>query len=232
MLKHVVASIVLIVGVSVSALPALAAPDNDAPPPKPYNTEDPARIRQEMDRPRAPDTNTTAPVEERAPRTYRSVDAPPRECADCPPPKRYDSTEVIKTSQDVDHSRVIDTDEVVQTRPRVKEINKLVIRENETRNVGVVQHNHRIIEKETRYVKRAPVYRHPAPPVRVRVQTVYVPIVMPPVQSCGCPCTCSGSHGGYGQAYVYEQVPAYDTRRVAVQQVYVPVNVPAGYGYR
>jgi hypothetical protein len=236
MLKYAVASIVLIVGVTVSALPALAAPGNDdcvnCAPPKPYDTEDPARIRQEMDRPRALDTDTTAPVDERAPRTYRSVDAPNRECADCPPPKRYDSTEVIKTSHDVDHSRVINTDDVVQVRPRVKEINKLVIHENETRNVGVIQHNHRIIEKETRYVKRAPVYRQPAPAVRVRVQTVYVPVVMPPVQNCGCPCTCSGSHSAYAQAYVYDTGYAYSARRPAVQQVLVPVTVPAGYAYR
>jgi hypothetical protein len=235
MLKYAVASIVLMVGVTVSALPALAAPPSDecvnCAPPKPYDTEDPARIRQEMDRPRTPDASTTLPAEERAPRTYRSVDVP-RDCADCPPPRRYDSTEVVKTSHDVDQSRVINTEEVVQVRPRVKEINKLVIHENETRNVGVIQHNHRIIEKETRYVKRAPVYRYPAPAVRVQVQTVYVPVVMPPVQNCGCPCTCSGSHSAYAQPYVYETGYAYGARRAAVQQVYVPVNVPAGYAYR
>ena len=236
MLKYTAASIVLIIGVTVSALPALAAPPSDdcvnCTPPKPYDTEEPARIRQEMDRPRTYDANSTAPADERAPRTYRSVDAPARDCADCPPPKRYDSTEVVKTSHDVDQSRVINTDDVVQVRPRVREINKLVIHENETRNVGVIQHNHRIIEKETRYVKRAPVYRYPAPAVRVRVQTVYVPVVMPPVQNCGCPCTCSGSHSAYAQAYVYETGYAYGARRAAVQQVLVPVNVPAGYGYR
>ena len=59
-----------------------------------------------------------------------------------------------------------------RSRRRTKETNKLIIHENETRNVGVIQHNHRIIEKEIRYVKRAPVYRHHAPAPRVRVQTV------------------------------------------------------------
>ena len=67
------------------------------------------RIRQEMDR-RAP---TPMPVR----RTRAMPIAPPmlpRYCADCPPPKRYDSTEVIKTSRDVDHSRVINTEDAVQ----------------------------------------------------------------------------------------------------------------------
>ena len=39
---------------------------------------------------------------------------------------------------------------------RVKETNQLVIRENETRNVGVVQHNHTIYERVPRYVVRVP----------------------------------------------------------------------------
>ena len=173
------------------------------------------------------------PVGERAPDADRSADAPARDCADCPPLKRYDSTEVVKTSRDVDQSRVINTEDVVQVRPRVREINKLVIRENETRNVGVIQHNHRIVEKETRYVKRAPVYQRAVPASRVpRVQTVFVPVVMQPAQNCGCPCTCSGSHGAYAQAYVYSAGYAYGSGRGYVQQVLVPVNVPAGYGYR
>ena len=121
----------------------------------------------------------------------------------------------------------------MQVRPRVREINKLVIHENETRNVGVIQHNHRIVEKETRYVKRAPVYRRAVPAYRVQhIQTVLVPVMMQPVQNCGCPCTCSGSHGAYAQAYVYGGGRAYGSGRGYVQQVLVPVTVPAGYGYR
>ena len=110
----------------------------------------------------------------------------------------------------------------------MREINKLVIHENETRNVGVIQHNHRIVEKETRYIKRAPVYRRAVP--SYQVQTVFVPVVMQPVQNCGCPCTCSGSHSAYAQAYVYGAGHAYGAGRGYVQQVLVPV--PAGYGYR
>jgi hypothetical protein len=42
--------------------------------------------------------NTTVPVGERTPDAGRSADAPAPYCTDCPPLKRYDNTEVIKTS--------------------------------------------------------------------------------------------------------------------------------------
>ena len=76
-----------------------------------------------------------------------------RDCYKCPPPRNYDSTEVIKTTKDVDHSRVIETQSVVPSK-RLIETNHLIIRENETRNIGVVQHNHTIIEKELILTKR------------------------------------------------------------------------------
>ncbi|MEW6454559.1 MAG: hypothetical protein AB1490_28235 [Pseudomonadota bacterium] len=75
------------------------------------------------------------------------------DCYRCPPPKNYDSQEVVKTTKDVDHSRVIETQSVVPSK-RLIETNHLIIRENETRNVGVVQHNHTIIEKELVLTKR------------------------------------------------------------------------------
>jgi hypothetical protein len=247
MAKYAVVSAALIVGFAVLAQPALAAPLDDDPQPRmesqvqpqaqprPYNTEEPARIRQEMDR-RAPDDNATAPVGERAPYADRSSGDAARDCANCPLPRNYDSTEVVKNSRDVDQSRVINTESVVHVPPRTKETNKLIIRENETRNVGVIQHNHRIIEKEVRYVKRAPVYRHYAPAPRVRDQTVFVPVVTQ--TPCGCPCTCGGSHGGYAQAYVYSGGYAY-ARPVAqpdTRYVVVPVGrLGAGayaYAYR
>ena len=68
MLKYVVASVLLIVGFAGTAPAAPVAPGGDdcvnCAPQKPYDTEAPARIRQEMDR---RDANTSAPVEERAP---------------------------------------------------------------------------------------------------------------------------------------------------------------------
>jgi len=70
-----------------------------------------------------------------------------RDCYKCPPPRNYDSQEVVKQTKDVDHSRVIETQSVVLSK-RLIETNHLIIRENETRNIGPVQHNHTSIEKE------------------------------------------------------------------------------------
>ena len=79
------------------------------------------------------------------------------DCADCAPRRRYDSQQVIKKVRNVDQSCVINTRTVVPVGTRVKETNSLVIRQNETRLTGVVRHNHTIIEKEVRYVRRVPV---------------------------------------------------------------------------
>jgi hypothetical protein len=75
------------------------------------------------------------------------------DCYKCPPPRNYDSTEVVKQSRDIDHSRVIETQSVVPSK-RLIETNHLVVHENETRNIGTVQHNHTIIEKELILTKR------------------------------------------------------------------------------
>src|SRR4029078_6691683 len=76
-----------------------------------------------------------------------------RDCYKCPPPRNYDSQEVVKQTKDIDHSRVIETQSVVPSK-RLIETNHLIIRENETRNLGNVQHNHTIIEKELVLTKR------------------------------------------------------------------------------
>ena len=76
-----------------------------------------------------------------------------RDCYKCPPPRNYDTQEVVKQTKDVDHSRVIETQSVVPSK-RVIETNHLIIQENETRNIGTVQHNHTIIEKELVLTKR------------------------------------------------------------------------------
>jgi hypothetical protein len=68
-------------------------------------------------------------------------------CYRCPPPRNYDSQEVVKQTHDVDQSRVIESQSVIPSK-RLIETNSLVIHENETRNVGTIQHNHTIIEKE------------------------------------------------------------------------------------
>jgi len=75
------------------------------------------------------------------------------DCYKCPPPRNYDSQEVVKQTKDVDHTRVIETQSVVPSK-RLIETNHLIVHENETRNVGTVQHNHTIIEKELVLTKR------------------------------------------------------------------------------
>ena len=75
-------------------------------------------------------------------------------CHNCQKPKpKYDSTEAVKKTKDVDHSRVIETQSVVPSK-RLIETNHLIVHENETRNIGTVQHNHTIIEKELVLTKR------------------------------------------------------------------------------
>jgi hypothetical protein len=76
-----------------------------------------------------------------------------RDCYKCPPPRNYDTQEVVKQTKDVDHSRTIETQSVVPSK-RLIETNHLIIQENETRNVGTIQHNHTIIEKELVLTKR------------------------------------------------------------------------------
>lgn len=78
-------------------------------------------------------------------------------CSDCQPRRHYDDQEVVKKVRNVDHSRTINTVTVVPSGRRVRETNRLVIQNNETRHVGVVQHNHIIVEKEIRYVRRVPI---------------------------------------------------------------------------
>jgi hypothetical protein len=75
------------------------------------------------------------------------------DCYKCPPPRNYDSQEVVKKTRDVDHTRVIETQSVVPSK-RLIETNHLIVHENETRNVGTIQHNHTIVEKELVLTKR------------------------------------------------------------------------------
>ncbi len=138
------------------------------------------------------------PVIERRDDSRRAGDAPSNDCSDCPPPKKYDSQEVIKNTRDVDRSAVINTTTVVPVAPRIRERNHLVVHENQTRLVGTVQHNNLIIEKEIRYVRRPqPVVRYARP--RVVTQPVYV--IVQPSSGCG---TCNG--GGLFQALAAPQL--------------------------
>ncbi len=124
-------------------------------------------------------------------------------CPDCPKPRQhYDTQEVVHTAQDVDQSRVINTTSVVPVAPRMKETNHLVIRKNTIRNVGVVRHNHTIIEKEIRY--KRPVQRSKVVGYVVQeYQTVYKPaIVYVPYTY---PVRYSVPHHYYPKQYHYPQ---------------------------
>lgn len=74
-------------------------------------------------------------------------------CYKCPPPRNYDTQEVVKQTKDIDHSAVLETQSVVPSK-RLVETNHLIVHENETRNIGTIQHNHTIIEKELVLTKR------------------------------------------------------------------------------
>jgi hypothetical protein len=141
-----------------------------------------------------------------------------RDCYKCPPPKNYDSQEVIKTTKDVDHSKVLETQSVVPSK-RLIETNHLIIRENETRNIGVVQHNHTIIEKELILTKRnvdtktvntvVNLVEHKYNTERKRVvEEREIPGENRDLRDCDCPTPNKGLNV-YGQATTTKQVDAY-----------------------
>jgi hypothetical protein len=84
---------------------------------------------------------------------------------------------VVRSTRDIDHSRVINTQSVVQVpyKRRVRTKNHLVVRKNTTRHIGVVRHNHTVIEKEIRYVRRIPAPTMTINFVQQRYRTVYRP---------------------------------------------------------
>ncbi len=119
-----------------------------------YDPRETTRSDRGVDRPRATETRSELPASRQAKPALRAR----AECVDCPKPRdHYDTQETIRSTNDVDHSRVIETQSEEQVSRQVKETNHLVIRENETRNVGTIQHNHTIIERVPRYVVRVPV---------------------------------------------------------------------------
>jgi hypothetical protein len=143
MLKFAIAGAVLALGLAAGSATVFANDCVDCAPPSRYDSEDVINKIRSMERSRGGETR-------------HATAARRSDCADCPPPRKYDSQEVVKKTRNIDRSRVINTTTVVPVGSRVKETNSLVIRENETRNIGVIQHNHTIIEKETRYVRRIP----------------------------------------------------------------------------
>jgi hypothetical protein len=152
---------------------------SDCPPPRKYDTREVIKTAGDVDESRAINTTTAAPVSRRhvphyghwhqrrydrraghryrQGRDYRAVKEyrgfRHRHCADCPPPRKYDSQEVIHTTRDIDESRVINTETVIPVSRRVITKNHLIVHDNLIRHVGTIRHNHVIIEKEIRYVR-------------------------------------------------------------------------------
>ena len=154
-LKLAAAGIALLLGLTA---PVAAAPRNDDNVYAASSRYDsPEVIRKIGSASRSRDADTTASSNRRSPETQRVNRSRTNDCPDCQPRRRYDDQEVVKKVRNVDHSRTINTVTVVPAGRRVRETNRLVIQNNETRHVGVVRHNHIIVEKEIRYVRRVPI---------------------------------------------------------------------------
>ncbi len=156
MLKFAIAGAVLMFGLAASSAPVFAGPAIDecvdCPVSPKYDSDEVVEKIRNNNSPLANEAPIDVPAGRRRAAGPRDSD-----CADCAPRRKYDSQQVIKKVRNVDQSRVINTRTVVPVGTRVKETNSLVIRQNETRLTGVVRHNHTIIEKEVRYVRRVPV---------------------------------------------------------------------------
>jgi hypothetical protein len=156
MLKFAVAGAVLMFGTMASGAPVFAGPAIDecvdCPVSPKYDSEEVVEKIRNVKRSLA----NEAPIEVSTDRK-RASGFGNNDCADCAPRRKYDSQEVVKKVRNVDQSRVINTKTVVPVGTRINETNSLVIHQNETRLTGVVQHNHTIVEKEVRYVRRVPV---------------------------------------------------------------------------
>jgi hypothetical protein len=148
----------LAVALTLSA-PALAQQDNDADVEAAVNAAasryDSPEVVQKIQSRRS---RELAPIHfPAAPNPSARKRARYDDCAHCPRPRKYDSREVVKGVRTIDRSRTINTTTVVPVSRRMKETNHLVVHRNEIRETGVVQHNHLIVEKETRYLKRVPI---------------------------------------------------------------------------
>jgi hypothetical protein len=137
----------------------------------------------------------------------------------CPPPKNYDSQEVIKNSREVDHSRVIETQTVVPSK-RLIETNHLVIHENEVVNRGVILHKNIIIEKELVLTKRNVDHKHVNKVVdlvehkyetdrRRVVEEKEIPGEVRDLKDCDCPPNGKKPLG----VHAYGQTPKYVSSR-------------------
>jgi hypothetical protein len=157
-IEHINLKFAAVVAALVLALaaPATAAPgDEDSVDAASIRYDTPEVIQKIISRSR--DSESTASSGRPRTEAMRASRSHTSECFDCQPRRHYDDQKVVKKVRNIDHSRVINTVTVVPAERHVHETNRLVIQKNEIRHVGVVQHNHIIVEKEVRYVQRVPV---------------------------------------------------------------------------
>jgi len=145
------------------------------------------------------------------------------DCYKCPPPRNYDSQEVVKKTRDVDHTRVIETQSVVPSK-RLIETNHLIVHENEVRNIGTVEHNHTIIEKELVLTKRnvdnkyvntvVNLVEHKYNTQRQRVvEEKEIPGQVRDLKDCNCPASPVRAYGMAQAGNTYASAPKYVKNR-------------------
>jgi hypothetical protein len=151
-LKFAAVAAALVLGL---AAPVAAAPGDEDGADAASSRYDSAEVIEKI-LSRSRDSESAGAPHRRSTEANRNSRPRTSECFECGPRRRYDDQKVVKKVRNIDHSRVINTVTVVPAEPRVRETRRLVIQKNEIRHVGVVQHNHIIVEKEVRYVRRAP----------------------------------------------------------------------------
>jgi hypothetical protein len=151
-MKHaVVACALLIAGSALVAAPAFADPvmpppvTDDAPPPAPSATTPAPADDPVFPKPATVSEKPVTAVEKPSVVSDKPASAPPPACADCAPPKRYDSEEVIKKIREIDRSRVINTTERAPAPAPRRSDEGMRVRSDKTL-VVFVTHEYRVIE--------------------------------------------------------------------------------------
>jgi hypothetical protein len=155
---------------AVASAPAFAAPDDlpAYPPVVPPLEVTPPPV---ADVPLAPVVDASpAPVVDAVPAPAARLApapavAPPVACENCAPPRIYDSQEVIKRIREIDHSKVINTTEIVpiiRYAPEPPQPERRLVRVPSVTVVHFVTHQYKVIEGPVATYAEVPVVRRRA----------------------------------------------------------------------
>ena len=153
---------------AAAGAPAFAAPDDLTayPPVVPTLEVSPSHA---ADAPPMPVIDAApAPATQYAPPVAAAPEpaaVPPVVCENCKPPRIYDSYEVIKKIREVDHSRVINTTEVVPVyryAPEPPQPERRLVRVPSVTVVHFVTHQYKVIEGPVATYAEVPVVRRRA----------------------------------------------------------------------